>query len=162
MSAHPERHPDIEALLDYLKRSRGFDFTGYKRTSLTRRIKKRMQTVQIESYADYRDYLEANEAEFQQLFDTILINVTGFFRDADTWAYLQHEIVPSLIAQKDPAEPIRIWSAGCASGEEAYSLAILFAEALGPEQFRERVKIYATDVDESALVMARHATYAAK
>ena len=159
MSSPSERDPELEELLDHMKRSRGFDFTGYKRTSLTRRIRKRMQVVQVESYAEYRDYLEANAAEFESLFDTILINVTGFFRDPDTWSYVQEQVVPRLLAQKKPHEPIRVWSAACASGEEAYTFAIIFAEALGTEQFRERVKIYATDVDESALMTARHATY---
>ncbi|MDQ3950031.1 MAG: PAS domain-containing protein [Gemmatimonadota bacterium] len=157
-----ERQPELEALLDYLKRSRGFDFTGYKRTSLTRRIKKRMQSIQIDGFAAYQKYLENNPGEFEELFDTILINVTAFFRDEDAWGVLRREVVPQLIARKGPTEPIRVWSAACASGEEAYSLAILFAEAMSPEAFRERVKIYATDVDEPALMAARHATYAAK
>jgi two-component system, chemotaxis family, CheB/CheR fusion protein len=162
MAASAERQPELEALLDHLKQSRGFDFTGYKRTSLSRRITKRMQALHIESYAEYRDYLQANATEFQALFDTILINVTGFFRDPETWSYVQEQLVPRLLAEKEPREPIRIWSAGCASGEEAYTLAIIFAEALGPDEFRDRVKIYATDVDESALVTARHATYPPK
>jgi two-component system, chemotaxis family, CheB/CheR fusion protein len=162
MAPSSERQPDLEALLDYLKRSRGFDFTGYKRTSLARRIQKRMQSVQTDGYGTYQEYLEKHPREFEELFDTILINVTAFFRDDDAWNYLRTEVVPPLIAQKGPTEPIRVWSAGCASGEEAYSLAIAFAEALGPEEFRERVKIYATDADEAALVAARHATYAAK
>src|SRR5919199_2813579 len=120
MTSSSDRNPELEALLDYLKRSRGFDFTGYKRTSLARRIAKRMQAVQIASYAEYRDYLEANSREFEQLFDTILINVTGFFRDRETWKFVGEEVIPRLIAQKDPRERIRIWSAGCATGEEAY------------------------------------------
>jgi two-component system CheB/CheR fusion protein len=162
MTSPSDRDPELEALLEYLKRRRGFDFTGYKRASLARRIGKRMQAVQIDSFAEYRDYLEANIREFEELFDTILINVTGFFRDGETWTFLATEVIPRLIAQREPTEPIRIWSAACATGEEAYTLAILFAEALGPEQFRERVKIYATDVDEAALMTARHATYPAK
>jgi two-component system, chemotaxis family, CheB/CheR fusion protein len=76
---------DIEVLLDYLRRNRGFDFTGYKRTSLTRRIDKRMQAVGIPSYLDYVDYLEVVPKEFTHLFNTILINVTSFFRDPPAW-----------------------------------------------------------------------------
>src|SRR5688500_2964365 len=133
MAASPEVQPELETLLEHLKRSRGFDFTGYKRSTLTRRITKRAQTLGIESLGEYRDYLDANSGEFEQLFDTILINVTGFFRDADTWTYLREHVVPRVIAQKNPTEPIRIWSAACASGEEAYSLAIVFAEELGLE-----------------------------
>jgi two-component system CheB/CheR fusion protein len=162
MSSTVDRQPELESLLVYLKRNRGFDFTGYKRASLGRRITKRMQVVGIDSYASYRDYLEEHPAEFERLFDTILINVTSFFRDTESWDYLRADVIPRIIADKEPREPIRAWSAGCATGQEAYTLAILFAEALGPDEFRERVKIYATDVDESALTTARHAAYAVK
>jgi two-component system CheB/CheR fusion protein len=152
----------LEVLLDYLRRSRGFDFTGYKRTSLSRRIQRRMQEVGDDGYLGYLDHLEVDPDEFTQLFNTILINVTGFFRDPPAWEYLAAEIMPRLLAGKEDDEPIRIWSAGCASGEEAYTLAMVAAEALGPEAVRERVKIYATDVDEEALTQARQARYSAK
>src|SRR6185295_10401072 len=91
-----------------------------------------------------------------------LINITAFFRDTPAWEYLSETIVPRIIAGKAADEPIRVWSAGCASGEEVYSIAILFAEALGKDEFRKKVKIYATDVDEEALTSARQATYTAK
>jgi two-component system, chemotaxis family, CheB/CheR fusion protein len=153
---------DLEVLLDYLRRSRGFDFTGYKRTSLSRRIDKRMEEVGADGYLGYLDHLEVDPEEFTQLFNTILLNVTGFFRDPPAWEYLAAEIMPRLVAGKDDDEPIRIWSAGCASGEEAYTLAMVAAGTLGPEAIRERVKIYATDVDEEALTQARQARYSAK
>jgi two-component system, chemotaxis family, CheB/CheR fusion protein len=149
----------FEALLDYVKRSRGFDFTGYKRSSLMRRVTKRMQTVGIEQYSDYLDYLEVHPDEFSYLFNTLLINVTSFFRDRPAWDHLVEDVIPRLIARKAPGEVIRVWSAGCASGEEAYSLAMAIAEVIGYEHFRERVKIYATDVDEEALNYARQAAY---
>src|SRR5215217_8965 len=152
----------LEVLLDYLRRSRGFDFTGYKRTSLSRRIEKRMQEVGADGYLSYLDHLEVDPEEFIQLFNTILLNETGFFRDPPAWEYLAAEIMPRLVAGKDDDEPIRIWSAGCASGEEAYTLAMVAAGTLGPEAIRERVKIYATDVDEEALTQARQARYSAK
>jgi two-component system, chemotaxis family, CheB/CheR fusion protein len=154
--------PEFEALLEYIQRSRSFDFTGYKRSSLIRRVDKRMQMVGIEGYAPYVDYLEVHPEEFRSLFDTILINVTAFFRDPPAWEVLSEEVLPRLVASKRPEEPIRIWSAGCASGEEAYSLAIALAENLGPTAFRDRVKIYATDVDEAALTKARLAQYSDK
>ncbi|HEV3496757.1 MAG TPA: CheR family methyltransferase, partial [Actinomycetes bacterium] len=97
--------------------------------------------------------------EFTHLFNTILINVTNFFRDPPTWEFLGAEILPRLADGRLDGEPIRMWSAGCASGEEAYSLAMAAAEALGPDVVRERVKIYATDVDEQALNQARQARY---
>jgi two-component system CheB/CheR fusion protein len=154
-----EANDDLEALLAYLRDTRGFDFTGYKRASLTRRIERRMQQVEVESYANYMGTLEANPGEFAELFDTILINVTSFLRDPDAWEFLAAHILPLVVSERDPHEPIRVWSAGAASGEEAYSLAVLLAELLGDEQFRATVKIYATDADEAALAEARHARY---
>ena len=161
-AGEPDEHKelgDVEALLEYLKHTRGFDFTGYKRTTLTRRIAKRLQMVGCESFADYIDYLEVHPEEFGALFDTILINVTAFFRDQPAWQELADEVIPDLVAAKPAGSPIRVWSAGCASGEEAYTLAIALAETLGPDEFRGRVKIYGTDVDEDALAKARSANY---
>src|SRR6266498_1938928 len=152
----------FEQLLQYLQQGRGFDFTGYKSPSLTRRVAKRMQFVNIEHFADYIDYLEVHPEEFSFLFNTILINVTAFFRDEEAWKYLTATIVPRILSNKQQNEPIRIWSAGCASGEEAYSIAMVMAEALGRLDFRHRVMIYASDVDEEALITARQATYGVK
>jgi len=149
----------FDALLEYLRRTRGFDFTAYKRPSLMRRIDKRLEQVGLGSYQDYTDYLEVHPDEFAQLFNTVLINVTGFFRDAHAWEYLTTDIIPLMLASKAPADAIRCWCAGVASGEEAYSLGILLAEHLGPEEYRQRVKIYATDADEEALTHARQALY---
>lgn len=157
-----EENRVFEALLEYLKESRGFDFTGYKRSTLKRRVTRRMQSHDIDNFGDYLDYIEVNPEEFEPLFNTILINVTKFFRDADAWDYLQEQILPKLLQEKDKQDQIRVWSAGCSSGEEAYSIAILLAEILGFEQFRQRVKIYATDVDEEALHQARSAKYESK
>lgn len=162
MSTPTNSHPDFEALLDYIKRNRGFDFTGYKRSTLMRRVLKRMQTVAITTYNDYLDYLEVHPEEFIHLFNTLLINVTSFFRDRPTWDYVMAEIIPLIMARKEFNQPIRVWSVGCASGEEAYTIAMVLAENLGIEQFRERVKIYATDVDNEALTQARQATYQPK
>jgi two-component system CheB/CheR fusion protein len=152
----------FENLLSYLQQNRGFDFTGYKRPSLMRRVKRRMQIVNVDGFVDYLDYLEVHPEEFSHLFNTILINVTSFFRDSAAWEYLGKEIVPRILGEKKPDETIRVWSAGCASGEEAYTAAMVLAEAMGVEEFQRRVKVYATDVDEEALSTARQASYAAK
>jgi two-component system, chemotaxis family, CheB/CheR fusion protein len=152
----------FEDLLEYLKQARGFDFTGYKRSTLKRRVRKHMQSHEIETFGDYFDYLQVHPEEFYPLFNTILINVTSFFRDAPAWNFLQNQVIPRILQEKADNKPIRIWSAGCASGEEAYTLAIILADALTSEQFRQRVKIYATDVDEDALNTARHASYSFK
>ncbi|HLO51281.1 MAG TPA: CheR family methyltransferase [Kamptonema sp.] len=157
-----DQNSAFEALLNYLKRDRGFDFTGYKRPSMMRLMKKRMVKVGVESFNEYLDYIEVNPLELSQLFDALLLNVTAFFRDPPAWEILSEEIIPRILKTKLANEPIRIWSAGCASGEEAYSLAIAFAEALGIEAFRSRVKIYATDLDEAALIKGRLATYSGR
>ena len=151
---------ELEELLGMLKETRGFDFTGYKRTTVMRRVKRRMAAVSVSSCSEYRDYLEVQPEEYIHLFDSILINVTSFFRDPPAWVALREKVLPELIQSKPPMAPIRVWSAGCSSGEEAYTLAIVLAEALGIEPFKARVKIYATDLDEDALRAARAGVYA--
>src|SRR3954453_14628535 len=108
-----ELDPEFEGLLQFLKDSRGFDFTGYKRSSLMRRVDRRLQEIDLTSYADYVDYLQLHQEEFTALFNTILINVTSFFRDPDAWTHLRDEALPSMIAARKSSEPIRVWSAGC-------------------------------------------------
>jgi two-component system, chemotaxis family, CheB/CheR fusion protein len=157
-----EDDPGWSGLLNYLAAARGFDFHGYKPTTLGRRVRKRMGALGIDSFAGYQDHLEVHPDEFTALFNTILINVTGFFRDPQAWDVVRTSVVPRIVATKAPGEPIRAWSAGCASGEEAYTIAMVLAEELGAEAFGERVKIYATDLDEEALNAARHATYTAR
>jgi two-component system CheB/CheR fusion protein len=157
--AQTVRDEGFESLLEFIRDERGFDFTGYKRPSLQRRIAKRMQEVGVEDFGEYQSRLAQEDDEFVRLFDTILINVTSFFRDEVAWDFLGEEILPELLEAKGADEPIRVWSTGCASGEEAYTLAMVLAERLGEEAFRSRVKIYATDVDEDALAQGRHASY---
>ena len=150
--------PGFSELLEYLRRTRGFDFTGYKPSTLMSRIRKRMQMVGIDDFSEYQDHLEVRPEEFADLFNFMLINVTSFFRDPTIWRYVADAVVPAmavLAAQRQ----VRIWSAGCASGEEAYTMAMLLAEGLGREVFARSVKIYGTDVDDEALADARAATY---
>jgi len=153
---------DFENLLNYLNHSRGLDFTGYKRNTLKRLTSRRIKRLGVESYNEYLDYLQVHPQEHNNLFNSLMLNVTAFFRDRVAWDYLQTDIIPKIIKSKQPSEPIRLWSAGCATGEEAYTLAILFAEALGIEQFCQRVKIYATDLDEEAITKGRQALYTAQ
>jgi two-component system CheB/CheR fusion protein len=153
---------EFERLVEYVRDGRGFDFTGYRRPTLERRFQKRMQAVGADTWDEYRSYLEQHPAEFEDLFNAILINVTGFFRDSETWELVASDVIPSLLEGRDTLAPIRVWSAGCASGEEAYTVAMLLAEALGEEDFRRRAKVYATDVDDEALAQAREATYTEK
>jgi two-component system, chemotaxis family, CheB/CheR fusion protein len=150
----------LDALLEFVRDTRGFDFTGYKRSTIQRRVAKRMTEVGVEVYDDYVDYLELHPEEFEELFNALLINTTGFFRDPQTWEYLATEIAPQLLAARPPDSALRVWCAGCASGEEPYTVAMVLARVMGDPAFRERVKIYATDIDEEALDQARHGAYA--
>ena len=149
----------FDQILQHLQQTRGFDFTAYKRNSLMRRVNKRMQTAGVETFDAYLDYLQVHQEEFAALFNTILINVTSFYRDPEVWATLAKDVLPRLIEERGPDHIIRVWSAGCASGQEPYTVAMTLAEALGPDVARERMKIYATDADEEALNEARLATY---
>lgn len=149
----------LDGFLEFVLEARGFDFTGYKRSSIERRVAKRMSEVGVQRYEDHTDYLELHPEEFAALFNAILINVTGFFRDSRNWEYLASDPLPELIRNRPPDSPLRVWSAGCASGEEAYTLAMVMARVLGDRPFQDRVKIYATDVDEDALDTARHGAY---
>ncbi|MBW8752613.1 MAG: PAS domain S-box protein [Sphingomonadales bacterium] len=151
--------PEFEALLRHIQESRGLDFRGYKRTSLRRRISLRMEAVDAEDFAAYRAYLEAQPSEYEELLNTVLINVTSFFRDEEAWQALRQKIIPAIVERAEDDRPIRVWSIGCASGEEPYSIAMLLAEQMGVVDFCRRVKIYATDLDEDALKVARLATY---
>ena len=163
MTGDPRKQPrgsaSLDDLLEFVKETRGFDFTGYKRSSIERRVAKRMSEVGVERYDDYLDYLELHSEEFGELFNTILINVTSFFRDPPAWEYLATEIVPKLVESRAGDAPLRVWCAGCASGEEAYTVAMVFARVMGDSAFRKRIKIYATDVDEAALEQARQGAY---
>ena len=159
MAREDNKTRQLQELLDYLKRSRGFDFSGYKKATLSRRIEKRMAAVGSESFGEYQDYLEVNPREFTELFNTILINVTSFFRDPAAWEFMASAVVPLLVESQPGDAPLRVWSAGCASGEEAYTIAMVLAETIGIDEFKARVKIYATDLDDDALAAARHGVY---
>ena len=127
----------LDTLLEFVKQARGFDFTGYKRSSIERRVAKRMSEVEVASYDEYIDYLELHPEEFAALFNTILINVTGFFRDPQAWEYLATDDPPA--AGRRPPGGLRrcgCGRAGCASGEEAYTLAMVLARVLGDEAFQ--------------------------
>jgi two-component system, chemotaxis family, CheB/CheR fusion protein len=161
MSVKTANQPGLDALLEYIKQHRGFDFTGYKHASLERRITKRMRTVKIDDYGDYLDFLQVEPNEFIELFNTILINVTRFFRDPDSWEYLAASVLPEILNGAGNDQPVRVWNPGCSSGQETCTIAIVLAEALGMDAYRDRVKIYGTDVDEHALQEARSGLYTA-
>jgi len=157
--AQPDDDAAFEALIRHIQESRGLDFRGYKRTSLRRRIALRMEHLHIDNFTDYHGFLEAHPQEFVDLLNTVLINVTSFFRDTEAWDAVKTTVLPRLIEQGRGRDQLRFWSVGCASGEEPYSLAMLLSEALEPTDFARRVKIYATDLDEAALNTGRHGAY---
>ena len=136
----------------------GHDFSSYKRDTVLRRIGRRMQVVRSHSLADYADYLLANPEEAQELFGDLLISVTSFFRDPEAFARLESEVLPGLFDKPEP-EGLRIWVAGCATGEEVYSLAILLLEEAHRRRVHLPIQIFATDLDEGALGTAREGRY---
>ncbi|EWY40973.1 chemotaxis protein CheR [Skermanella stibiiresistens SB22] len=154
--------PELEDLIRHLQEIRQLDFRGYKRTSLQRRIRQRMEEAGCADYTTYRALVDSDPKEVANLLNTVLINVTSFFRDPEAWTVLREEVVPRIVEQKKDSGPIRVWSVGCASGQEPYSVAMVFAEVLGIENFCRSVKIYANDLDEDALRVARLATYTAR
>jgi two-component system CheB/CheR fusion protein len=154
--------PELEDLIHHLQKTRQIDFRGYKRTSLRRRILQRMEQVGCANFESYRTFVDANPQEFSDLLNTVLINVTSFFRDPDAWAVLSNEVIPQIVERRKEGQAIRIWSVGCATGQEPYSAAMLFSEAMGVDGFCNNVKIYANDLDEAALRMARLATYSVR
>jgi two-component system CheB/CheR fusion protein len=149
----------FRGLLDKLSTTYNFDFREYKEPSLARRVRARMSQVHVDDFASYARYLDQHGDEHVALFNTILINVTGFFRDAEAWKTLAAEVIPRVVTAAGESRSIRVWSAGCSSGEEPYSVAILLAEHLGERANDYLIKIYGTDVDEEALTSARHAAY---
>jgi two-component system CheB/CheR fusion protein len=154
-----ESDAELRTLLEKLRDSYNFDFREYKTASLVRRMRTRMSQVHSDSFGAYATFLDAHPEEHVALFNTILINVTGFFRDPEAWSTLRDEIIPRVVAEAADTRSIRIWSAGCSTGEEPYSIAILLAEHLGERAAEYQIKIYGTDIDEAALATARHALY---
>ena len=149
----------LKSLLETLAKERGLDLRGYKPGTIERRIRRRMQQLQIESFDDYLEYIGKVPEEPADLLNTVLINVTQFFRDPQAWAALAKDILPALFQRKQPGSSFRVWCAGCATGEEAYSIAILLFELLGNRVREYDLKVYATDNDEQAVAIARRAEY---
>jgi len=156
-----DANPALLDLLRELRDRRGIDFGSYKTPTLLRRLNRRLVATGQPDIAGYLRYLRANPDEERLLIGSFLIKVTRFFRDTHLYDYLQTEILPELIAQSiSNGRELRLWSAGCATGEEAYSLALLVAEALGSTS-NPGVRIFATDLDEDAIAFARRGIYSA-
>jgi two-component system, chemotaxis family, CheB/CheR fusion protein len=150
----------LHKIYTLLRSKTGHDFSRYKDSTFIRRVQRRMQVVQLTSAADYVDLLRKDAREIELLFRDLLIGVTHFFRDRAAFEALGSEVIPKLIANKKQDDQIRVWVAGCASGEEAYSLAILLCEQLARVDAPPKVQLFATDIDDQALDVARAGRYA--
>ena len=149
----------VEKLFLILKKSSGVDFTLYKRTTLQRRIQRRMVVNRLDRLKDYVDFAAKNPAEVESLFQDVLIHVTSFFRDPECFEALKKSAFPIILKNKPPKEPIRFWVPGCSTGEEVYSLAICLIEVLGEKLSQTPVKIFATDISETTIDRARAGRY---
>jgi two-component system CheB/CheR fusion protein len=150
-----------QAIYSILRDSAGHDFSGYKTKTFMRRVRRRMHIQQCETIADYVERLREAPEEATALFRDLLINVTSFFRDPDAFDALRESAIPRLFEGKGAADAVRVWVPGCSTGEEVYSIAIILREHMDGLRVAPRVTIFATDIDEAALTIARAARYPA-
>jgi two-component system CheB/CheR fusion protein len=152
----------LQKVLILLRGRTGNDFSQYKKNTILRRIDRRMSVHQINSMARYVTYLQDNPQEIDLLFKELLIGVTNFFRDPEAFALLKEAAILPILHQRDGAGTVRVWVPGCATGEEAYSIALLFRECLDREPtLNVKVLMYATDIDKDAIAFARQGLYPA-
>ncbi len=149
----------FKQILKMIRSRTGQDFSQYKRSTVLRRLVRRMHLRGVAELSAYHDYLSDNATELRALHDDLLISVTSFFRDPDAWVALEREVIPALLKTKSRERPIRAWVAGCATGEEAYSLAIVMLEQIERMNASLEVVIFASDADEHSLATARHGLY---
>jgi two-component system CheB/CheR fusion protein len=160
----PESRPETQqkALRDIFTQLRvrtGHDFSNYKRATVLRRIERRINVSQLPDLTSYAEYLRETREEAKSLLKDLLISVTNFFRDKEAFAFLETEIVPRLFDGKKSEDQVRVWVAGCATGEEAYTLAMLLAEKLDDVTDAPSIQIFASDIDEKAITTAREGLY---
>ncbi len=152
----------LDEFLDELREAHGLDFRSYKKPTIVRRLKRRMAATRLMNLEEYTAYVREHPEEYRHLINAFLIKVTEFFRDPELYGYLREKILPELVEEaRGEGRELRIWSAGCATGEEAYSLAILVHEVLGTDAGQWDTRIFATDVDEDAVNFARQGIYPA-
>ncbi|WP_414581408.1 chemotaxis protein CheB [Scytonema sp. PCC 10023] len=155
----PASQDALAIIFDLLRKGTGVDFTYYKQTTLNRRIQRRMLLYKLEQLEDYARYVQSNPAEVMALYHDALIHVTSFFRDPESFEALKSLVFPVIFKDKSPGTPIRIWVAGCSTGEEAYSIAICLLEFLADQVARVPIQIYATDISETVIEHARNGIY---
>jgi len=157
----PDGKQPFAKILMLLRTKTGHDFSLYKQNTIRRRIERRMGVHNLEDSDAYARYLSENPSEVHLLFKELLINVTSFFRDPEAFEVLGSEVIPPLLANKPENYVFRVWIAGCATGEEAYSIAMIFRECLDAARLPFRIQIYSTDIDEDAIAVARGGVYPA-
>jgi two-component system CheB/CheR fusion protein len=158
--AQPDDDRRLRGVLEQLRTRSGIDFSSYKEPTIRRRLQRRMLDTHNDKLEDYVRYLRRHPEEYDRLANSFLIKVTDFFRDSDLFNHLRDQIVPTLIDQaRAQGNELRLWSAGCATGEEPYSLAILVSELLGESLEQFTVRIFATDLDAEAIAFARRGIY---
>jgi two-component system CheB/CheR fusion protein len=151
----------LKKIFVLLRDHTGHDFSQYKLSTVNRRIDRRMAVQELEMLDEYVKYLQRTPAEVEALFRDLLIGVTNFFRDSDAFAALENQVIPKLLAGKETGASIRVWSVGCSTGEEAYSIAILLQERIDALKQHYKVQIFATDIDSNAVAAARIGLYPA-
>ena len=149
----------LSTIFSLLRSTTGVDFRHYKPNTLDRRIQRRMLLCKIEQVDDYAAYLQANPAEVTALYEEILIHVTSFFRDPEAFESLKTQVFPTIVQNKSAEAPIRIWVAGCSTGEEVYSIAICLLEFLADHATQPPIQIFATDISQLAIDKARSGIY---
>ena len=149
----------MQRILSHLRVRTGHDFSNYKKSTVRRRIARRMQVMRAATMAEYLGILRENAAEAQALFADLLISVTTFFRDPHAFGRLAKLVIPALFEDKGAGDAIRAWIPGCATGEEAYSIAILLLEEAAGREIRCELQVFASDLDDAALSIAREGRY---
>jgi chemotaxis methyl-accepting protein methylase len=152
---------DLDKLIGKILDDRGLDLGQYRRAYVERRLAARLRTLELRTYREYSDRLAADPGEYAHLVDTLTINVTDFFRDKPVWDILRKRVLPDIIADKmrGRSRTIRVWSAGCASGEEPYSIAMTILDALGPDADKFLITILGTDLDPDIIETATRGVY---
>jgi len=158
-TAAPRADSGINRLLMLLRSATGHDFSLYKKSTISRRIERRMAQHNLTDLDLYGRYLKEHPSEVQALFKELLINVTSFFRDPEAFATLKQDILPQLLADKPAEHVFRAWVPGCSTGEEAYSIAMLLREYMDANQREFKIQLYSTDLDEEAIAVARGGVY---
>ncbi len=157
----PKSESLLKKIFVLLRAQTGHDFSQYKLSTIERRIERRMSVHQLESFDQYVKYLQQYPVEVEALFGDLLIGVTNFFRDPETFKALEEKVIPKLFADKVPGTPVRVWSVGCSSGEEAYSIAMLLQERMETLKQTYSLQVFATDIDRQAIATARAGVYPA-